>query len=264
MDSTTLLAVLVAAAAAIAMLTASPLFIRQVAPRAVAARAKQVPPRAIADAAVKLLSDLQLLTDAQYRHTVLADAANVPHPAIISAVECVVNRTTHTTLRAAIGAVCSQRVSEAATLPVWVRVVVGAARVLSPGMIAVMCLGMLIAGSAQSGVEQMLPFAGALALAFLTCAVVKRVSNRSTIAIEAYENLVFEIVLAAADAVMLSQPKLSLKLTNAADAGGDEATPAPSPTHNLIPFVIEPKEVRGRALNALHASLAATSYRRSA
>ena len=258
MDSTTLLAVLVAAAAAVAMLTASPWFIRQVAPVAVAAKARQVPPRSIADAAVKLLSDLRLLTDERYRRDVLADAASNPHPAITSAVECVVNRTTHTTLRAAIGAVCSHRVSAAATLPVWVRVVVGAARVLSPGMIAVMCLGMLIAGSAQSGVENMLPYAGALALAFLSCAVVKRVSTRSIIAVEAYENLVFEIVLAAADAIMMSQPKSSLKLANAAEVIGDKTAPT------LAPFVIEPKEVRGRALHALHASLAATSYRRSA
>ncbi len=258
MDSTTLLAVLVAAAAAIAMLTASPWFIAKVAPGAVAVKAKQVPPRTIADAAVKMLSDLKALTDEPYRRALLADAASVPHPAIVSAVECVVNRTTHTTLRATIGAVCSQRVVDAATLPVWVRVVVGAARVLSPGMIAVMCLGMLIAGSAQSGVENMLPFAGALGLGFLFCAVVKRVSARATNAVEAYENLIFEIVLAAADAVMVAQPKPQLRLSGLAEKPQDAATVL------LAPFVIEPKEVRGRALHALHASLAATSYRRSA
>jgi len=258
MDSTTLLAVLVAAAAAITMLTASPWFIGKVASGAVAAKAKQLPPRAIADAAVRILSELRVLTDEPYRRSVLVDAASVPHPAIVSAVECVVNRTTHTTLRATIGAVCSQRVIEAAKLPVWVRVVVGAARVLSPGMIAVMCLGMLIAGSAQSGVENMLPYAGALGLGFLTCAVVKRISARAIIAVEAYENLVFEIVLAAADAVMVAQPKPQLKLSGGVDKPQDAAAA------ELAPFVIEPKEVRGRALHALHASLAATSYRRSA
>lgn len=242
MDPTTWLGILIAVLATSLVVTTRPWYGAVVAPGTVGALRSQVLPRLIAETAIRLLSDQEVLTDPQRREAVLTAAEPpLPHPAIRAAVECVGNDSGAVSLRAALSGIAAQRIAAAAELPAWVRSVIGAGRVLSPGLVAVMCLAMLIAGSTKDGLERTLPFAVFVVASCAFCLLTRRAVNKAVARVEAYESLVFEITLSAGDAAASSL------------AAAAKGKPVKDPA----------ARIKSGAMNALHASLAATRYRRA-
>jgi len=248
-----------------------------VVPGAISAQASFVEPRLIAEASLDALAALGLASTAAVASPTLrlaTDDASIPcsvpiappppaaradlHPAINTMACCVHTRGAAVSLRAALNAVTAERMAQAATVPPWVRLFSGAARVLSPQVIVVMLLALLAVGAgtgggSASGFARAVPMGLVMISTFIGCLIVRRIANREIARVELYETLIYEIVLAAGDAALDA-------LAHAEAERLAAENPAAKPKSRRF----KPRTAKQEVMHALHASLAATRYRRIA
>lgn len=250
---------------------------RAIVPGAISAQASFVEPRLVAEAALDALAGIGHASPAAVASPMLrltTDDASIPqsaaiapppastrhdlHPAIITMASCVHTRGASVSLRAALNAVTAERMAQAATVPPWVRLFSGAARVLSPQVIVVMLLALLAVGastggSSTSGFVRAVPMGLVLTSSFIACLIVRRIANREIARVELYESLIYEIVLAAGDAAL-----------DALAHAEAERLAAENPVAKPKSRRAKPQSAKQEVMHALHASLAATRYRRIA
>lgn len=245
MDLTRWIAILASALLLAAILSVSRAFRRLIAPRSGQLLDTALPPRTVADAVILIQTrieqsripgarsiDGRLAINATVEDLVAGlDPKVAAHPALAAGLTTLCREGSRTSMRIAVNAAADGRVAIAAQRPAFVRFLLGGSRVLSPALALVICMAIAASSAAERTFDDAMPFGIGLVLLCIACTLIRRVSDRATLAIAAHEALIAEIVISGLEAVRDDEPAI---------------------------------EVKSRVMHALHASIAATMLRRAA